>query len=213
MSVTQLPHSSGPVVSTSPWGETRALGNAAKRGWVAVCAGLLALLLIWAVIFPQTGDGDAIMHFLNARDGLGQPAKLLGSWARVGSKIPLVIPAQFGILAARWMSALISVLCAWQTIRLADDLGIRRAWLAGPMLIFQPFVFSLAGDTMTELPLALGLVIAIRLWLARRMWASCLVMGYLPTVRPEGFFLCALWGAMVIGAGNGGNWRAAQGWC
>src|ERR1700691_1596379 len=138
------------------------------------------------------------MHFLNARDGFWQPSKLLGSWARVGSKLPLIVPAQFGILAARWMSAVVSVLCAWQTIRLADDLGVRRAWLAGPMLIFQPFVFSLAGDTMTELPLALGLVIAIRLWLARRIWASCIVMGYLPTVRPEGFFLCALWAAMVL---------------
>jgi hypothetical protein len=174
---------------------------------VAVCAGLLALLMVWAVVFPQTGDGDAIMHFLNARDGFWQPAKLLGSWARVGSKLPLIIPAQFGILAARWMSAIVSVLCAWQTIRLADDLGIKRAWLAGPMLIFQPFVFSLAGDTMTELPLALGLVIAIRFWLARRMWASCLVMGYLPTVRPEGFFLCALWAMLVIGSEYAGSWK------
>jgi hypothetical protein len=208
MSITQSTYSSVPVAVRSTCGETRvpARRDAAKRR-VAICLGLLALLMVWAVIFPQTGDGDAIMHFLNARDGFGQPAKLLGSWARVGSKIPLVIPAQFGILAARWMSAIISVLCAWQTIRLADDLGIRQAWLAGPMLIFQPFVFTLAGDTMTELPLALGLVIAIRFWLARRTWASCLVMGYLPTVRPEGFFLCALWGAMVVGTSEAGTWK------
>jgi hypothetical protein len=183
-----------------------------------VCFGLLALLMVWAVIFPQTGDGDAILHFLSARDGLWHPAKLLGSWARVGAKIPLLIPAQFGILAARWMSAVVSVLCAWQTIRLAEDLGIKRAWLAGPTLIFQPFVFTLASDTMTELPLALGIVIAIRLWMARRTWASCLVMGYLPTVRPEGFFLCAMWAVMVIAARNGGPWNrragqvAALGW-
>jgi hypothetical protein len=192
--------------SQSHWVRSRVAGNAAKRG-IVVCVGLLAILMVWAVVFPQTGDGDAIMHFLNARDGFWQPTKLLGSWARVGSKLPLIGPAQFGILAARWMSAVISVLCAWQTIRLADDLGMRRAWLAGPMLIFQPFVFSLAGDTMTELPLALGLVIAIRLWLARRVWASCLVMGYLPTVRPEGFFLCALWGAMVVGNKYSGSWK------
>jgi hypothetical protein len=70
--------------------------------------------------------------------------------------------------------------------------------LAAPFLIFQPFVFSLAGDTMTELPFALGMVVAIRLWLAERPLASCWVMGYLPTVRPEGFFLCAMWAAMLI---------------
>jgi len=175
---------------------TRVAGDAAKR--LAVCAGLLALLMGWAVVFPQTGDGDAIMHYLNAHDSLWQPAKLMGSWARVGAKIPLLIPAQYGVLGARWAAALISIVCAWQTIRLADDLKIRRSILAAAFLLFQPYVFTLAGDTMTELPFALGMVIAIRLWLAGRPLASCVVMGYMPTVRPEGFFLCALWAAMVI---------------
>ena len=176
--------------------ETRRRSAGVKRG--AVCAGLLALLMVWAVVFPQTGDGDAIMHYLNAHDSLWQPAKLMGSWARVGSKIYLLIPAQFGVLAARWAAAVVSILCAWQTIRLADDLKMENAVLAAPFLIFQPFVFSLAGDTMTELPFALGVIIAIRLWMKGRYAASCWVMGYLPTVRPEGFFLCAMWGAMVI---------------
>lgn len=170
-----------------------------NRQRAAVCAALLAILIIWAAVFPQTGDGDAIMHFLNARDSFWQPAKLMGSWARVGAKLPLLIPAQFGLLAARCASAVISILCAWQTVRLADDLKIKNALLAAPLLIFQPFVFSLAADTMTEIPFALGLVIAIRLWLARRTLASCLVVGYLPTVRPEGFFVCLLWAVLLLG--------------
>jgi hypothetical protein len=170
----------------------------ANRKSLALCATLLALLIAWVIVFPQTGDGDAIMHYLNARDGLWKPALLLGSWARVGDKIPLLIPAQLGITAARWTAALISIVCAWQTIRLAEDLKIPNAHLAAFFLIFQPYVFTLAADTMTELPLALGIVIAIRLWMKNRIWASCIVMGYLPTVRPEGFFLCALWGAMVL---------------
>jgi len=159
---------------------------------------MLAILMGWVIVFPQTGDGDAIMHYLNARDGLWKPALLLGSWARVGDKVPLLIPAQLGITTARWMAALISIVCAWQTIRLAEDLEIPHALLAAVFLIFQPYVFTLAADTMTEIPLALGIVIAIRLWMKDRLWASCIVMGYLPTVRPEGFFLCALWGAMVL---------------
>jgi hypothetical protein len=180
---------------------------------VAICIVLLALLMIWAAIFPQTGDGDAIMHFLNARDSLWQPAKLMGSWARVGAKLPLLIPAQLGILAARWVSALISIICAWQTIRLADDLKIKNAFLAAPFLIFQPFVFALAADTMTEIPFALGLVIAIRFWLARRPLASCLVVGYLPTVRPEGFFICLLWAALFLAQPRRRIWPAlAIGW-
>jgi len=137
---------------------------AASRRMVraGVCLGLFAALALWAYFWPQTGDGDAIMHFQNARDGLWEPAKLLGSWARVGAKLPLLIPAQLGLYPARLVSAVISVLAAWQTMRLADDLGMANATLAGPLLIFQPQVFVLAADTMTELPFALVLVIAIR---------------------------------------------------
>ena len=57
-----------------------------------VCLSLLALLILWIKLFPQTGDGDAIMHFINAHDGLWQPDKLLGSWSRFGAKLPLLLP-------------------------------------------------------------------------------------------------------------------------
>jgi hypothetical protein len=178
---------------------------------ILVCLLLLAILMLWAWLWPQTGDGDAIMHYLNAHDGLWQPGKLMGSWARVGAKLPLLIPAQFGLLAARWMSAVVSVVCAWQTMRLADDLKIPNAILAAPLLLLQPLVFTLAGDTMTELPLALGLVIAIRLWWARRTLLSCLVIGYLPLVRPEGFFLGILWGMMLLFTPRVGNLHRRMG--
>lgn len=195
MSVQQVDLSARPI----RWPQSR-LSESFRNNRLdlAVCTALLALLIVWVLIFPQTGDGDAIMHFLNAHDGLWRPALLMGSWARVGDKIPLLIPAQFGITPARWTAALISILCAWQTIRLARDLKLPSAHLAAIFLIFQPYVFTLAADTMTELPFALGIVVAIRLWMADRILASCIVMGYLPTVRPEGFFLCALWAAMAI---------------
>ena len=79
MSVNQTAISSVVAISPIVDRETRRTSAAAKRG--AVCAGLLALLMVWAVVFPQTGDGDAIMHYLNAHDSLWQPAKLMGSWA------------------------------------------------------------------------------------------------------------------------------------
>jgi len=175
---------------------------------LSICAAMLALLILWAILWPQSGDGDAITHFISARDGLHQPWKLMGSWARVGAMLFYLIPAQFGILPARCMAAVVSIICAWQTMRMADDLALPHAIWAGPMLIFQPLVFALAADTMTEIPMALGLVIAIRLWWRKRWLASALVMSYLPTVRPEGFFLCALWGAMFLFNADVGNiWR------
>jgi hypothetical protein len=166
---------------------------------LAVCAGILATLMIWVVIWPQTGDGDAITHFLAARDAFHNPTWLMSAWARVGAQLPLLIPAHFGLLPTRWICAVIATLCAWQTIRLADDLKLPHAVLAAPLMIFQPLVFEHAADTMTEVPFALGLVIAIRLFWHRRWLASALVISYLPTVRPEGFFLCAMWGILFLG--------------
>jgi hypothetical protein len=193
-------YSDAPAALLEPARKQSPLNASGILRWrtLLVCTGLWMLLAGWAILWPQSGDGDAIMHFINARDGLWKPALLLGSWARVGSKLHLLIPAQFGLLPTRWMSALVSAAVAWQTVRMAEDLKIRRAILAAPLLIFQPLVFALAGDTMTELTMSLGLVIAIRLWWAERWILSCLVMSYVPLIRPEGFFLCAMWAVMTL---------------
>ncbi|MGA2584941.1 MAG: hypothetical protein ABSG31_16840 [Tepidisphaeraceae bacterium] len=137
-----------------------------------LCAAMLALLILYAILYPQTGKRDAIIHFLSARDGLYQPWIIMGSWYRIGAMLPYLIPAQFGVLPARCVAAIISIPCAWQTMRMADDLELPNAIWAGPMLIFQPLVFGLAADTMTEIPMALCLVISIRLWWRKRWLAS-----------------------------------------
>ncbi|MGC3957477.1 MAG: hypothetical protein QM813_05795 [Verrucomicrobiota bacterium] len=86
----------------------------------------------------------------------------------------------------------------WQTMNLARDVKLGRPELAGLFLIGQPYVFSLASDTMTELPFALGLVIALRLWHWRRFAWSFFVLGLLPMARPEGFLVGPLWGVMLL---------------
>jgi hypothetical protein len=54
--------------------------------------------------------------------------------------------------------------------------------------------------------MALGLVIAIRLWWSRRWLSSALVVSWLPLVRPEGFFLCAMWAVMILATSGIGSW-------
>ena len=89
--------------------------NAAGRGTIGnnaiVCGSLLALLMVWAVIFPQTGDGDAIMHYLNAGwpVGAGEAAGILGQGR---GKNPAVDSGSVWNSPARWASAIISILCA-----------------------------------------------------------------------------------------------------
>jgi hypothetical protein len=86
----------------------------------------------------------------------------------------------------------------WQTIRLAEDLKLPRPYLAGAMVLWQPMAFAIAADTMTEFPMALGLILAVRCWLKDWKIASCLIVGFLPSVRPEGFFFGVVWGVMSL---------------
>ena len=162
-----------------------------------VCLALFVLLLAWARLWPHTGEGDSIFHYLLARQAWVYPKVAVSAFARPVHKLLLVVPAHFGLPAARAASAFIAAILAWQTIRLAQDLQLRRALMAAPLLLLQPLTFALAADTMTELPAALGIVIAMRLWMRGSHATSCAVVSFLPLMRPEGFFLIAVWAAMV----------------
>jgi hypothetical protein len=185
-----LPPLSRPAISSkdtfSPWKQA------------AICTLLLVPVLVWLWIWPYSGDGDSVLHYLAARTVWVDPSSILGSWSRPLHKLLIIVPAIGGIVPARICQALICMALAWQTISLARQLQIPNALLAGPLLVFQPYVFALASDTMTEIPMALAIVIAVRLWIAdRRAW-SCAVASLLPLLRPEGFFFIAMWGLMLL---------------
>jgi hypothetical protein len=174
-----------------------------------LCLATFGLLAAWAAIFPYTVDGDAVLHYLNTHDMWLNFKNGLCPWSRPLFKLLLIVPALGGMYTARMTVAVVSVVLMWQTIRLAEDLKLPRSLLAGPLLIFQPMAFALAGDTMTEMPMALGIVVAVRLWMAKRWVLSGLVIGLLPAVRPEGFLLGVLWGAMVLASPRIG-WTAGS---
>ena len=163
-----------------------------------VCLAIFGALMIWAVFFPFSGDGDSVLHYLNARETAGHWRQALYAWTRPGYKIPLSFFASHGILAAHGFNAIITAALAWNTMKLAEELAIPRAWLAGALLILQPFVFALGSDTMTELPMALGIVLAVRWWRNGKPVLACLMIGYLPSVRPEGFFFGLIFGVMLL---------------
>ena len=46
-----------------------------------VCSAILAVLVIWLVLWPYTGDGDSAPHYLNLRESASEPACGLSAWA------------------------------------------------------------------------------------------------------------------------------------
>jgi hypothetical protein len=167
-----------------------------RRLWL--CVSVYLLLVVWAWYWPYTGDGDSMLHYWNLRATWLDPKLGLTSWARPLYVLLMILPAQFGWFAARAFAAFVTIILMWQTMRMADDLKLPQATLAGVMLVFQPLLFALASDTMTEIPMALGLALALRLWWAKRFAASCLLMSFLPLARPEGFLLAPVWGLFLL---------------
>lgn len=178
--------------------ETSAGTRVSPQRLVAVCLAVALGLMFWAWVFPYTGDGDSALHYLDARDLWQNPGNALLPWSRPLFKLILLLPALGGMLAARCAIALVTACVLWQTVRLAEDLRVPHPLLAAPLVLWQPITFALTADTMTEMPMALGMLIALRLWLHERPVASAFVIGLLPAVRPEGFFLGVLWGVLVL---------------
>lgn len=163
-----------------------------------ICLAVFIILVLWTLIWPDSGEGDAILHYRNFREGALNPEVMLTAWARPLYAALMFVPAMGGVLAVRIWTAFFSAILVWQTMRLADDLELPNSTLAGLMVFWQPYAFALAADTMTEMPMALGIVLAFRLWLARRFASSLLLVSFLPMVRPEGFFMMLVWSVMLL---------------
>ena len=151
-------------------------------------------------LFPGFPEQDSGYHFVMAQTAWHQPVYFVDVWARPLCTLAFSGPALLGFRAARFFALAISLLVAWQTWKLARDLRLERAWLSIPLLLAQPTFFELFTDLLTEPLFALIFVTALRLHLRGRTKMGMLCASLLPLARPEGVFLCLLWGCWVLSA-------------
>jgi hypothetical protein len=167
--------------------------------YAVIALALMAMLgVVLIFLFPGCPEQDTEYHFLEARSVWSNPTFLVDVWARPLYTTLYSLPALPGFTVARFFAVGIGVAIAWQTWRLASDLRMKRAWLVIPLLLGQPVFFELFPDLLTEPLFAFVFVVALRWhlrgWITRGMLAASL----LPLARPEGVFLCLLWGVWVI---------------
>ena len=157
---------------------------------------LLGVLLIF--LFPGSAEQDSGYHFQIALAAWKDPSCLVKVWGRPLYTTLFAIPAPLGLLAARLLAVGVGVATAWQTRRLAAELHLGSTWLVVPILLAQPCFLELFPDLLTEPLFALVFVIALRFQLRGWKTRGMLVASLLPLARPEGVFLCLLWGVWVI---------------
>ena len=168
-----------------------------RGAWIGM--GLMAaagVLLIF--LFPGSPEQDTDYHFLMARTAWVDHSLFVNVWARPLFTTLFAPAAQIGYTEARFFALLISLAVAWQTYRLATDLQLRRPWLVIFLLLGQPVFFELYTDLYTETLFALVFVLALRSHTAGSTGRGMLIASLLPLARPEGVFLCILWGAWVL---------------
>lgn len=169
--------------------------------------GMMGILLV--LLYHDAEQQDSAYHFLFARWAWRHPVFFVSVWARPLFTLFYFLPAQLGYPAAKLFSVIISLATAWQTFRLAEQVKLQRSELVIPVVFLQPAFFALSSAVMTEALFALLFVIALRLHVAGRIKSGMLVASLLILVRPEGFFICVLWGIWILRIGDAndfGGW-------
>jgi hypothetical protein len=165
----------------------------------AIALALMALLGVLLIfLFPGCPEQDTEYHFLEARSAWSNPSFFVDVWGRPLYVTFYALPTLLGFTATRFFAVGVGLAIAWQTWRLAYDLGLRRPWLVIPLLLGQPVFFELFPDLLTEPLFALVFVVALRWHLRGWTRRGMLVASFLPLARPEGVFLCLLWGFWII---------------
>lgn len=178
--------------------------------WLAL-AGMFLYGLALILLFPGGSEQDSAFHFMCCRDAWHNPRVFVDVWSRPLFTLLFVVPVHLGWTAGKLFSVLIGLGAAWQTWKLAENLGLKKAWLVIPILLAQPAFFLLYADFLTEPLFALVLVCALRCHLLGRIKWGMFLASLLPLARPEGFFLAILWGLWVLwGARSGTGERSWQ---
>ncbi len=170
-------------------------------------AGVFAALSLWGAIASDGFlEADACTHYLFARFAFSQPHYLLDVWGRPFVTTLYAVPAALaGRMGVRVTSLIIALLTGWITYRIARGSAMRSPALAMIAFLAQPLVFLHSFSELTELPFALLMALALWAYQARRFVVLALIVGMMPTARPEGFgFLLLVAGGLALHR----RWRA-----
>jgi hypothetical protein len=158
----------------------------------------LIIMVILAIFYQELYQEDSYAHYLLAKYAWGHPRLFIDIWARPIPTLFLSFAAPFGIIPAKILTILISLICVFFTYKTAQIYKIEHAEFAVPFLIFQPYFLLLSVNPLTEIFFATFLIVTVLLFLQNRYLASAICCSLLPLIRPEGFFLLLFWFILLI---------------
>jgi hypothetical protein len=155
----------------------------------------------WCLFYLLISTGwsldDELSHYLRSRSVWENPALIFDAWTRIGRNLFHVLPAHFGLTAARIWTLGFAALAVWLTTLLAARMGARRAWLVPLAMWFQPWFVELSWGVLTQTPFLVALLAGIWFLTGQRLAWSGFCFGLLPLIRHEGIALLGLWAVTV----------------
>lgn len=149
--------------------------------------------LFWGFYSNITWDDDCPTRYFNMLDAIDNPAQFVSIWNRPLFMLIFTLPAQLGHWTVIIIQTLISIIAGLSLVKVAKKINLRYAFLAFPLLVFQPFVFGVSRYAMTE-PLAVALICLSIYFLLKHKWnALAIAAGLLPLARLELAVLLPFW--------------------
>jgi hypothetical protein len=153
--------------------------------------GIAAVVYILLVVFANgvNGGADTFVHYQMSRYSWIHHELFLNQWGKPVFTVLFSPIAQFGLQAVIWTNLAIIFFEAFIVLKIANQLQLKRSWLAPLLFLTCPVIFDNAVSALTEIICALFLILFIHWSLKGKFWIGALVLSFMPFARSEGFVI------------------------
>jgi hypothetical protein len=158
------------------------------EGKVFAIAGAIYVLLV-LLANGVNGGADTFTHYQMSRYSWIHHDLLLNQWGKPVFTVLFSPIAQLGLQAIIWTNLALIFFEAFLVLKIANQLDLKRSWLAPLLFLTCPVVFDNAVSSLTEIICALFLILFIHWSLRGKFFLGALVLSFMPFARSEGFVI------------------------
>ncbi len=165
---------------------------------IFLLSGTLLLLILSFLSEGSYGGEDSFMHYLFARYAPAHPLLFLDHWGKPLFTMLSSPFAAFGFQGIKVFNILCVSATAWIGFEIANSQQWKHAYLAIPLILFNPLFFVTGMSGLTEPLFALILCGGVLLWIQQKYLSACLLISFLPFARSEGNLMIAFFFGMTL---------------
>lgn len=158
------------------------------EGKVFTIAGTIYVLLV-LLANGVNGGADTFTHYQMSRYSWIHHDLLLNQWGKPVFTVLFSPVAQLGLQAVIWTNLALIFFEAFLVLKIANQLDLKRSWLAPLLFLSCPVVFDNAVSSLTEIICALFLILFIHWSLRGKFFLGAIVLSFMPFARSEGFVI------------------------